>query len=144
MTKIELFIPGEPMTAGSKIAGISKTGRRFCRPDGKFTRAWMDTVRKFASDQYKGPLLTGPISLSVIFQFVRPKSHYGTGNNKNIIRKSAPKYPGGKDIDKLERALGDGLTGIVWRNDNQVYRHFEPFLKTYGDRAGVHVTIIED
>lgn len=53
----------------------------------------------------------GPMIVSVRFFFNRPKS----------VSKATRKYPTVKpDTDKLERAVLDGLTGVIWRDDAQV------------------------
>jgi Holliday junction resolvase RusA-like endonuclease len=44
------------------------------------------------------------------------------------------------DLDKLLRAIGDGLTGVVWRDDSQVISISA--TKHYGLDPRVEVTII--
>ena len=49
-----------------------------------------------------------------------------------------------RDIDKLERAMLDALTGVVWRDDKQVARHCTPFGKRVvrdGEEPGVWVLL---
>ena len=52
----------------------------------------------------------------------RPKSHFGTGKNADKVKQSAPVFPATMpDIDKLMRAILDGLTDAqVWLDDGQV------------------------
>lgn len=67
--------------------------------------------------------LDGPIVVSVMFFGPRPNGHYGTGRNAGQLKRSAPTYPTTlgaaetrfADIDKLARALLDGLTfaGVI-------------------------------
>ena len=57
--------------------------------------------------------------------FPRPKTHYGTGKNSALLKHSAPSHPTSRltgDVDKLARALLDGLTGqhLLWVDDSQV------------------------
>jgi Holliday junction resolvase RusA-like endonuclease len=58
----------------------------------------------------------------ITFFFTRPRSHYGTGRNDGVLKDSSPLYPEttGDDLDKLERAALDALTGIVYRDDKRV------------------------
>ena len=63
----------------------------------------------------------GPIELEATFFFQRPKAHFGTGRNASVLKESAPLYPTGKpDLDKVVRALLDGLTGACFKDDSQV------------------------
>lgn len=65
--------------------------------------------------------LAGAIHLDAVFTFPRPKAHYRTGRHAGELRPSAPLVHSSRpDLDKLLRAVGDALTGIVWRDDSQV------------------------
>jgi len=67
------------------------------------------------------PVARGAVAVSLRFGLVRPRGHYGTGRNADVLRPSAPVWPATKpDVDKLERAVLDALTGIVWADDSQV------------------------
>lgn len=63
-----------------------------------------------------------PVEVHVTFVLPRPKGHYRTGRNAALLRPAAPKYPAGRpDLDKLARAVLDGLTaGGAWKDDSQV------------------------
>jgi Holliday junction resolvase RusA-like endonuclease len=52
----------------------------------------------------------------------RPAGHYGTGANTGKLKPSAPDYPTGRpDVDKLQRAILDGLkSGGAYHDDAQV------------------------
>lgn len=66
---------------------------------------------------------TGAFALRVKYFFGRPKSHYGTGRNREVLKPSAPAYPISRavgDIGKLTRAIEDALTGVVYRDDSQI------------------------
>jgi len=65
---------------------------------------------------------TGPISLVVVFYMPRPKSHYGSGKNASILKKSAPSYHVTKpDTDNLLKFVKDAFNKIYWKDDSQVY-----------------------
>jgi len=60
-----------------------------------------------------------PLMVKFIFYMPRPKNHYGTGKNKDVLKSSAPKFHTVKpDIDNLEKFLLDSLNGIYWRDDS--------------------------
>ncbi len=55
------------------------------------------------------------------FQVARPKSHFGTGCNKAVLKLGAPAMPIMKpDLTKLVRSTEDALAGILWRDNCQV------------------------
>lgn len=60
-----------------------------------------------------------PLCVDITFYFSRPKSHYGTGKNKNKLKLSAPKYhivtP---DRDNLEKFVADSMNKVFWRDDS--------------------------
>lgn len=133
MKQFSFTIYGRPQQRGSKTPYLprNKRGGLVTRPDGrpvialmddnKKSKDWMATVRQTVGVEYRGELLTGPISLTVAFYFARPKSHYGTGRNAGVLKESAPeRYTQKPDTDKLIRTIGDCLTGIVIRDDCQI------------------------
>jgi Holliday junction resolvase RusA-like endonuclease len=67
------------------------------------------------------PPLVGPLRIEVTFAFPRPKGHYRTGRYAGELRDSSPVFCSTRpDLDKLLRALGDAITGIVVVDDAQV------------------------
>src|SRR3990172_9532179 len=119
---LTVYVPGEPAMKGSKTLGYSKkTGRTFCREPRALYR-WEQLVKSCALDQ--APLLhllPGPVTVACLFFLRRPKYHYGTGKNAHRLRPSAPEYPTSKhDNDKLQRAIMDGLTDVLWSDDGVV------------------------
>jgi Holliday junction resolvase RusA-like endonuclease len=117
VTTISFTVPGVPAPQGSKVR--TKWG---VREDNPATRPWRTSVawEATAAMQEVDPLV-GPLFLDVTFCFPRPKSHFGTGKNADVLKDNAPIYHVAKpDCDKLVRAIGDSLTGIVYRDDSQL------------------------
>ncbi|MDV7391094.1 RusA family crossover junction endodeoxyribonuclease, partial [Arthrospira platensis SPKY1] len=57
------------------------------------------------------PPLDCPVRVDVWFIFDRPKSHFGTGRNADVLKPSAPKrMTTPPDVDKLARTVLDALT----------------------------------
>lgn len=140
-TRIEFFVPGAPAPGGSKSPYLNKnTGRINLAPASKKTKDWRAVVRLAAEAAYDGPLLTGPISLSIIFVMPRPKNHYGTGRNAGMLKASAPywhtKTP---DRTKLIRSTEDALKHVIWNDDSQVCAG--RVQKVYGDKPGARIVI---
>lgn len=62
-------------------------------------------------------LLRGPVSMSAVFLFARPKGHYG----KRGLKPSAPRWHSVKpDLSKLQRSTEDALSGILFEDDARI------------------------
>jgi hypothetical protein len=141
---IKFFVPGLPITQGSKRAFVNKyTGRAQLVEDAARLKPWRACVSMAAAQALaKRPHFKGPVRIRLQFLFPRPKSHYGTGRNHNVLKATAPSWPTGKpDLDKLQRAVFDALTHVVWVDDSQVTEVFA--MKRYNPEPGVLVAIEE-
>lgn len=108
------------------------------------TRPWRATVAAEAAlhrDQITGDsLAAGPLKVTARFYFPRPKSHYRTGKNAHVLKDTAPDYCATKpDLDKLQRAIGDALTGVLIRDDSQIVQW--DATKLYGEPARCELLI---
>lgn len=137
---VEFTVYGKPEPRGSKSAfviykdRIKKIPAR--RPGGEIivnmtdsnprSKTWMTTVRSYAQtamDATGEPGAIAGVALEVeaVFFVERPKGHYGTGRNARLVKDSSPARPTViPDLDKMARGTLDALTGIVWRDDQQV------------------------
>lgn len=110
----------------------SKTKGRYGMWDdnAKVLKPWRAAV-KTAAGIARGSAdpIEGAVQLDVTFSLRRPKDHYGTGRNADLLKASAPlrpstksNLPGGHgDVDKLVRSVCDALTDAgVWADDCQV------------------------
>lgn len=119
---IEFRVYGTPVPQGSKKI---VRGSRLIDDSPAALRRWRDTVTRYAAEQalpaLDGPL-DGPVRLTLTFYVARPKRHYRSGRFADMLRPDAPMYCSVKpDLDKLVRAVGDGLTDAgVWHDDAQV------------------------
>lgn len=109
----------------------------------KNTRPWRGHVSQVVGEAWgETPILLGPVRVEVTFAFPRPKSHFRTGKNAHLLRDDAPRFKQGKpDADKLQRAIGDSLTGVVMRDDAQIVQW--GVLKIYDDQAYADISIID-
>lgn len=134
---------GEPQPQGSKTVIQQKGRRPRLIEDNPGTAPWRGRVEKAALAAMDGrQIRTGPLRMTVTFVFLRPAGHWGTGRNAGKLKPSAPLYVRTRpDADKLLRLVGDGITGIVCRDDSQlVIVHAE---KHYGEPACAHVVVEE-
>ena len=73
--------------------------------------------------QAKAPeeLLRCPLKVDILFCMARPKNHYGTGRNADILKNWAPVHHTSRpDIDNLRKLVMDALTGVFWHDDSYV------------------------
>ncbi len=116
---IEFRCPGLPAPQGSKRAVRLKNGRTVLLESSARVRPYRATLALVARQAWPGPPSAGAVALEVVFRFPRPKSHLRASGE---VRAAAPAIPSRPDLDKLVRALGDALTGIVYLDDGQIGR----------------------
>jgi Holliday junction resolvase RusA-like endonuclease len=119
---VALTVYGLPAPQGSKRS--YGPGRMV--ESSKNVKPWREAVKFAALDLLKHAdgwvPLDGPLMMSVVFTFARPKGHYRTGKNAHLLRGSAPARPiGYPDLSKLIRSTEDALTDAgVWADDSRV------------------------
>lgn len=140
-----MFVMGTPAPQGSK-KGFARNGRVMMVESSKKVGPWREAVvAQCQRDGLAGRMMTGPVSVDLLFLLPRPKGHYGTGRNADVLKPGSPKYPTGKpDTDKLARAVMDALVQAgVLKDDSQVVAL--DARKAYcsaGDPVpGAHVTV---
>ena len=130
-----LWVPGDPVPKGSK------RGVTYTRADGhlgvrliessKAYPAWRDQVAAdldAARLRHRWPVLTGPVSVHLSFYLHKPK------------RPKHPVFPITKpDIDKLVRAVCDGLTTRLVVDDSQIVELLA--FKRYDAEPGVFIRV---
>ena len=127
---ISFFIRGEPAPQGSKTAFVR--GRRAVLVEtSKKLPAWRKQIEDTARREYEGEPIDQPVKVTVDFFMPKPQKP------RFDMPSTAP------DLDKLQRAIGDGLEkGGVLRNDSRIV-HWEA-RKYYADtpeEMGAHITI---
>ena len=126
---VSFFVAGTPVPQGSKVAFV--VGKRAVVTDANKDklRPWRAEVTRVAAEAWAGQEpLEGAVSIEIRFVFELPKT----------VKRDTPHVK--PDIDKLERALFDGITDAgIWGDDAQVVRNSS--AKVYGAVAGVDVSI---
>ena len=135
---IEFQVPGIAAPQGSKKAFKTRGGRIALVESCARVKPYRATVALAAREAWDGGATQGTVGMSIAFTFVRPKSHY-TG--KGVLRANAATHPGKGigDIDKLCRAVLDGLTGVIYADDSQVVSLVA--TKAYGNTAESRISI---
>lgn len=141
---ISFFVAGVAKPAGSKRAFfIKKLNRAIITDANPNSKDWKIDVKHRAQERYDGPLLTCPLAVKFTFYILRPKGHYRTGKNIQLLRDGAPAFPASKpDVLKLSRGVEDALTGIIWKDDAQIVT--EHIAKRYAHAPGVQIDIYEE
>lgn len=137
-TEVRFFVPGEPAPQGSKKAFRNQyTCRIQMTESSKKVGPWRERVALAAHNAMEGgAVLDGPISVCLNFVLPRPKS---------APKRTTPPAVKKPDLDKLERAVLDALTGVCFGDDSQVislsgYKR----LAEIGETAGCEVRVEVD
>jgi Holliday junction resolvase RusA-like endonuclease len=135
---IEITVYGTPAPQGSKRAfavrgkGGVPTGRiAVIESSHDRVKSWrqavIDAAREVMAPSWQRDRfpLAGPLEVAVTFYLKRPKSHYRTGRNAELLRDDAPPYPAkAPDLSKLARSTEDALSDAgLWADDAQVVRY---------------------
>lgn len=110
---ISVDVEGRPAPKGSRIHGRTKTGKSFTRPASKYELPWVEAVKQetlvvMRHHQQPPP----PYAVELEFRLQRParNQHQQT-------------WPTAHDVDKLARAVVDGLVkGGAMADDRHVIR----------------------
>lgn len=144
MTKLLPFItftvPGLPAPQGSKKAfRTPKTGKLIVAENSKFVGPWRDRVALAAHIAWNGrPVLT-EVPVRVQIEFVLKRA---TGTPKS--RPTPPAIKNNGDLDKLERAVYDALTGVIISDDKLVIENANrKRIAEIGEPTGAIITVEE-
>jgi crossover junction endodeoxyribonuclease RusA len=137
---ISFFVPGLAAAQGSK----RHVGKGRMIEMSKRLGPWRNDVGREASIAMRGrELVYGPVAVRLAFHFPRPKGHFGSGRNSSNVKESAPRrHITTPDLDKLQRAINDAMTGIVWKDDSQVWK--VEACKVYSGTPGVWIDVWDD
>ena len=92
-------------------------------------------------DEMKG-FYKSKVMVILWFGMPRPKSHFGSGKNKDQLKPSAPKWPVVKpDEDNLKKFVYDLFNGRIWEDDRQVCKSISS--KEYSDNPRTEIIVRE-
>lgn len=140
-TGMRFYIPGLPQPQGSARAFVV-AGKARITSDNPKVKSWRVDAKRVFQERITKPEC-GPVRVNAVFEFARPKGHFGSGRNAHLVRESAPKTHTVKpDVDKLARALLDAGTGTLWRDDAQVVSL--TVGKRYAEQPGTWVEVVTE
>ena len=134
---LKFTVPGAPYGKGRPRIGKVGNHARMFTPEK--TVNYEGLVAHSAKVAMAGmALMDGPTSVHLDIVCQVPASW---SQKKRSQALAGTVYPTTKpDIDNVEKAIFDGLNGVVWRDDVQVVEVHK--RKRYGDTPGVSVTVI--
>ena len=138
MIEVAFTVPGAPVGKGRPIAGKSfGSGFTTLRTPTK-TVNYESTVALFASQAMAGrPMLLVACEVTLAIRVQVPASW---SQKKQRAALAGAVFPTTKpDIDNVEKAIFDGLNGVVWKDDVQVVKVTKS--KRYAEQPGVQVTV---
>jgi crossover junction endodeoxyribonuclease RusA len=118
------FVKGKPVSQGS----LKFIKGRAIHVKGRELALWRGTIAAIARGTNITKIQVG-VDMDLVFIFNKPKT---VKRDEPFVR---------PDLDKLIRAVLDGLTGVAYEDDQQVVRLTAQ--KAYGETEGVHIRISE-
>ncbi|ALF01437.1 RusA-like Holliday junction resolvase [Mycobacterium phage Enkosi] len=143
--QLRLFVPGKPAPQGSKdFKGFAKPregekrGKAILVESSAAVGPWRERIALAAADAMLAaglPVLDKKFPVTASLSFVMPRP---SGTPKSYTP-PAVKRP---DLDKLARAVLDGLTDVCWLDDSQVDdMHCRKVLAQIAQQPGVHIRL---
>jgi len=143
---VRFSVNGLPQTKGSASAFPKKRSSRDSVGDfilgrkqktvvvnaNQKNKEWEKKIQRQAFLHYQvNKLWEQPVALRLIFRLKKPKAH---PKSKHVFHTKKP------DLDKLIRSVVDALTGVVYKDDNQVCSIHS--RKEYSNNPGVDIAVI--
>ena len=121
--EISFLIPGDPVAKNRPRFFARKAGTKIHTGVYKDQEDQEGYFKQMISKQLPVDfeIYNGPIILEITCNLARPKSHFGTGRNAELLKKSAPIFPQNpKDWDNYGKFVSDCLNKIIYQDDRQV------------------------
>lgn len=112
---MQIEIPGLPIAQPRHRVGNVRGHARAYLPSDSPVHAYKAQVRMTWSAAHGGQPLTGPLEVSIMAVFPRPR---------RLVWKSKPMprepHTGKPDLDNIAKSTLDSLNGLAWGDDSQV------------------------
>lgn len=137
---VTFSVPGLPAPQGSKDPKRNhRTGKIVLVEHSPRHAAWRDSVTLYARRAWKQKPLLVDVPVFVQIEFILPRAK---SLGPDAITPPAIKRVG--DIDKLERAVYDGLTGAIIADDSIIIRNRNrKRIAEFGEPTGAIITVEE-
>lgn len=133
--KIEFCIPGPPVPKGRGRSYRTAKGIGVHTPEA--TRSFEAMVKHHAAEAMRGhSIIEGPVRLSIVIRYLAKKGTPKWAQGLTLPKATKP------DWDNLGKAISDGMNGIVYRDDGQIYdSHVSKWHAPMGETAYALVTV---
>lgn len=135
--KLEFTVSAKPQPQGSsKAFRHAKTDRIIVTSDNINLKSFRKEVARCALIAMQGRAKASkhvPVYVEAYFRFMRPKTVPAKKRCFPVVR---------PDIEKCERAIYDGMTGIVYTDDAQIVENRN--FKQYYERDEVRIIVLWD
>lgn len=129
---VRFTVPGQPVAKGRPRISTRGGFARAYTPAK--TVAYEGLVALAGQTAMCGaPPYAGAVSLEITAVFPIPESWSKRRKADAHWHTSKP------DQDNIAKAVGDGLNGVVWKDDSQIAS--SKVLKVYGETPGLHVVV---
>lgn len=143
---LAFFVPGEPQGKGRPrfrhVAAKKIGGKGFVQTyTPKTTVVYENAVKVFAMQAMQGkPPTLDPVFAIMEVIFSPPESW--AKKKKAAALAGELRHVSKPDGDNVQKAIFDGLQGIVIIDDKQIYGH--SLIKKYGETPGVSIRIVAE
>ncbi len=137
---------GAPSGPPCKLCKKRKPGHPYVINANDATKGWEKCIRgaaRVAMASGKEKILCA-VDVDMVFYLQRPQAHHVAGDRARQLKdkhRETILHTNKPDVDKLARAVLDGLTDICFGDDSTVCRITS--VKYYGAKTGVQLTITE-
>jgi Holliday junction resolvase RusA-like endonuclease len=145
---LRFVVFGHPQGKGSKrVLPIRNSAKIVLVDSNRNARPWANRVADSAAEAMardkRSKLLRNAVSVELLFCFLRPKGHYGSGRNASKLKPSSPAHMATMpDVDKLCRCALDALTGVVLVDDSQIVELIASKVYSEPERCEVSVRAV--
>lgn len=102
--------------------------------------AWKETLRSWLAKHAPGSKFAPPISVGMVFEYVRPASQTSKRNGTPLKGWQPVPFPGSRDLDNLAKPVLDVMTECEWWDDDGGVAELL-LAKRYGDADRVLVSV---
>lgn len=138
-TVVDFFVAGTPKPQGSKRGFVHPSTKRVILTEaaGGALKDWRHDVKLTAMSRMSSKtMITPPTAVRMMVEFVLPRP---VSLPKTKPTPLAVKKP---DTDKLLRAIGDALTGVVYADDSQVVSLYaDKRIAELGEQPGARIMV---
>lgn len=144
LRSITFIVPGLPAPQGSKKAfairkGGVYTGKTAVAENSRHVGPWRDRVALAAHHAWLGEPLLIDVPVFARIEFILKRA---TGTPKT--RPTPPAIKANGDLDKLERAVYDAITGVIIQDDKLIIRNENSKrIAEIGESTGAIITVEE-